>query len=93
MVRAFNPERKMIKNISIVVFDPVMPDVFYAAGTQYTRASFGVVRVTNAGQTWERLPLEGLSSRNVFDLAIDSSGAFLYAGTLNGTYRLKLGEG
>jgi photosystem II stability/assembly factor-like uncharacterized protein len=87
---AFNPGKLMLRNISAIVFDPVTPDIFYVAGTQWTRASFGVAKITNAGQNWQRLPLEGLAHRNVFDLAIDSSGTFLYAGTFDGTYRFKL---
>ena len=87
---ALNPKAYVGKNISAIAFDPVLPDVFYVAGTQYTRASVGVAKVAQAGQTWERLPLAGLSHRNVFDLAVDSKGEYLYAGTFNGTYRLKL---
>jgi len=87
---ASNPGARVLKNISAIVFDPVTPDTFYVAGTRHTRASVGVAKITNAGQNWQRLPLEGLSHRNVFDLAMDSSGEFLYAGTFDGTYRLKL---
>jgi photosystem II stability/assembly factor-like uncharacterized protein len=90
LATGFNPEEYVLRNISAIVFDPVRPDTFYVAGTQYRRASFGVAKITNAGQNWERLPLSGLSHRNVFDLAIDSVGEYLYAGTFNGTYRLKL---
>ena len=89
---AFNPGKYVLRNISAIVFDPVVPDTFYVAGTQYTRASFGVAKITNAGQNWQRLPLEGLAHRNIFDLAIDSSGTFLYAGTFDGTYRFRLRE-
>lgn len=87
---AFNPEQYILKNISAIVFDPVKLDTFYVAGTQYTRASFGVAKITNAGQNWERLPLAGLSHRNIFALVIDSLGEFLYAGTFDGIYRFKL---
>lgn len=87
---AFNPGQHMLKNVSAIVFDPVVPDTFYIGGTQYARASVGVAKITNSGQNWERLPLVGLDHRNIFDLAVDSSGTFLYAGTFNGTYRLKL---
>jgi photosystem II stability/assembly factor-like uncharacterized protein len=87
---AFNPNEYVLKNINVIVFDPIIPDTFYVAGRQVTRASFGVAKITNAGQNWERLPLAGLSHRNVFDLAIDSAGEFLYAGTFNGTCRFKL---
>lgn len=87
---ASNPGAYVLKNVNAIVFDPVIPDIFYVAGTQHTRASFGVAKITNAGQNWERLPLAGLSHRNVFDLAIDSSGEFLYAGTFDGTYRFRL---
>ncbi|HID07237.1 MAG TPA: hypothetical protein EYP10_08815 [Armatimonadetes bacterium] len=89
---ALNPKARILRNISAIVFDPVTPDVFYVAGTQYSRASFGVAKITNAAQNWQRLPLEGLAHRNIFDLAIDSSGTFLYAGTFDGTYRLRLRE-
>ena len=87
---AFNPGAQILRNISAIVFDPVTSDVFYVAGTQYSRASFGVAKITNAGQNWQRLPLEGLAHRNIFDLAIDSSGTFLYAATFDGTYRFRL---
>jgi photosystem II stability/assembly factor-like uncharacterized protein len=87
---ATNPAAYVLKNISAIVFDPVAPDAFYVAGTQWNRASFGVAKITHAGQNWQRLPLAGLSHRNIFDLAIDSSGTFLYAGTFDGTCRLKL---
>lgn len=90
---AFNPGVKMLRNIAAIVFDPIVPDTFYVSGRQYTRASSGVAKITNAGHTWQRLPLEGFTHRNVFDLAIDSTGEFLYAGTFNGTYRLRLKEG
>ena len=85
---ASNPSAYVLNNISAIVFDPVITDTFYVAGTQYTRASFGVARITNTGQNWQRLPLEGLSHRNVFDLAVDASGLYLYAGTFDGTFRL-----
>ncbi len=87
---AFNPGAQILRNISAIVFDPVTSDVFYVAGTQYSRASFGVAKITNAGQNWQRLPLEGLAHRNIFDLAIDSSGTFLYAATFDSTYRFRL---
>jgi photosystem II stability/assembly factor-like uncharacterized protein len=87
---AINPNARVLRNISAIVFDPIAGDTFYVGGTQYTRASFGVAKITDAGQKWERLPLEGLSHRNTFDLAIDARGEYLYAGTFDGTYRLKL---
>jgi len=87
---AFNPDQYVLNNVSVIVFDALAPDTFYVAGRQVTRAGFGVVRITNAGRDWERLPLAGLSHRNVFDLVIDSAGEFLYAGTLAGTFRLGL---
>jgi photosystem II stability/assembly factor-like uncharacterized protein len=90
---AFNLREQMSRNVLAIVFDPITPDVFYVAGTQLSRASVGVAKITGAGQTWERLSLAGLSHRNVFDLAIDSAGEFLYAGTLNGTFRLRLRSG
>lgn len=90
LAAAVNPNAPVLKNISAIVFDPLEPDTFYVGGTQYTRASFGVAKITSSGQKWQRLTLEGLSHRNVFDLAIDSTGTFLYAGTFDGIYRLKL---
>jgi photosystem II stability/assembly factor-like uncharacterized protein len=86
----FNPRARLLENINAIVFDPITPDVFYVGGTQHTRASFGVARITNADQEWQRVPLVGLSHRNVFDLAIDSSGKFLYAGTFDGTFSFPL---
>ncbi|MFZ5917455.1 MAG: WD40/YVTN/BNR-like repeat-containing protein [Chloroflexota bacterium] len=87
---ATNPNAYLLKNISAIVFDPTVPDTFYVAGTRWVRASFGVAKITHAGQQWQRLPLEGLSHRNIFDLAVDSQGEFLYAGTFNGTFRFNL---
>jgi photosystem II stability/assembly factor-like uncharacterized protein len=87
---AVNPNAEVLARVHAIAFDPVDPDVFYAGGHQRPRASFGVVKITNAGQNWERLPLDGMSHRNVFDLAIDSLGEYLYAGTNDGTLRLKL---
>jgi hypothetical protein len=49
-----------------------------------------VLKITAAGTRWERLALEGFSHRNVFDLDVDSSGAYLYAATNDGTFRFKL---
>jgi len=89
---ASNPNIHVLRNISAIVFDPITIDTFYIAGTRHTRASFGVAQITNAGQTWQRLPLEGLSHRNVFDLAIDASGEYLYAATFDGTFRLRLSD-
>jgi hypothetical protein len=89
---AINPRAPVLENVSAIVFDPIDPDTFYVAGIQYTRASFGVAKITHTGQNWQRLPLVGLNHRNVFDLAIDSSGSFLYAGTFDGTYRFRLRE-
>jgi hypothetical protein len=88
---AFNPNQQMRSDISAITFDPITPDTIYAGGRQLSRtASIGVVKISNKGQNWERLPLAGLTHRNVFDLAVDSSGEFLYAATNNGTYRFKL---
>ena len=89
---AFNPGARMRRNILAIVFDPITPDVFYVGGTQLSRCSVGVAKITGAGQTWERLPLTGLSHRNVFDLAIDASGEYLYAATFDGTFRLRLSD-
>ena len=87
---AFNTNRNMIRNILAIAFDPIEPNVFFVAGRQPGRASVGVARITNGGQNWERLPLAGLSQRSIFDLAIDSAGQYLYAGTYNGTYQFEL---
>jgi hypothetical protein len=80
----------MLKNISSIIFDPVEPDAFYVGSRQPNRAGFGVAKITNAGQNWDRLPLEGMTYRNVFDMAIDSKGQYLYIGTFNGTYMFNL---
>ncbi len=91
LATAFNPKAHVLKNISAIAFDPLWPDTFYIGGTQYTRASFGVAKITAAGQKWERLPLVGLAHRNINVLVVDSSGEFLYAGSASdGLYRLKL---
>jgi hypothetical protein len=82
----------LLHNVSAIAFDPVAADTFYIAGSRYSRASFGVAKITHAGHNWQRLPLEGLSHRNVYDLAIDASGEFLYAATFDGTFKLSLGE-
>ncbi|MCB0166219.1 MAG: hypothetical protein KDI79_18455, partial [Anaerolineae bacterium] len=85
-----NPAAKVLKNVSAIVFDPVAKDTFYIGGTRYTRASFGVAKITEAGQQWQHLPLNGLTHRNIFDLAVDTSGQYLYAGTFDGTFKMKL---
>jgi photosystem II stability/assembly factor-like uncharacterized protein len=87
---ALNPGARVLRNVSAIAFDPITPGVFYVGGTQHARASFGVAKITNSGQNWQRLLLEGLAHRNVFDLAIDAAGKFLYAGTFDGAYRLRL---
>jgi hypothetical protein len=87
---AFNPEARARSDIQAIAFDPTSSDRFYAGTSQRPRASYGVAQVTQAGQSWERLPLVGLAHRNVYDLAIDSRGEFLYAGTNDGTYCFKL---
>jgi hypothetical protein len=87
---AFNTNQEMLKNISSIIFDPVEPDAFYVGSRQPNRAGFGVAKITNAGQNWDRLPLEGMTYRNVFDMAIDSKGQYLYIGTFNGTYMFNL---
>lgn len=87
---AFNPHVHRLRNVSAIIFDPIAVDRFYIGGTRYNRASFGVAKITHAGQDWQRLPLEGLSHRNVFDFAMDSLGEFLYVGTFDGTFRFKL---
>jgi hypothetical protein len=87
---ANNPAAAIRRDITTIAFDPVQPDTIYAAGSQRPRASFGVVRITAAGTRWERLPLQGLSHRNIYDLAVDASGANLYAATNDGTFGLRL---
>ncbi len=87
---ALNPKAWVPNDISAVAFDQLISDTFYAGGSLRSRASFGVARITNAGQSWERLPLAGLTHRNISDLAVDSRGEFLYAGTNDGTFRFNL---
>jgi photosystem II stability/assembly factor-like uncharacterized protein len=87
---AINPQAQVIKNISEITYDPLDSDALYVAGTQYARAAFGVAKVTNQCRDWERLPLQGLSHRNVYDLVTDSQGEHLYAGTGDGTFGLRL---
>jgi hypothetical protein len=87
---ARNPNVEVQKNIVSIVFDPAVEDTFYVGANQSHRASVGVARITHAGRQWERLPLDGLTHRNVFALAIDAPGQFLYAGGHDGTYRFRL---
>jgi photosystem II stability/assembly factor-like uncharacterized protein len=87
---AYNPTARIRRDIRAIAFDPTSKDRLYVGGSQRPRASFGVAAVTHAGQNWERLSLAGLTHRNVYDLAIDARGEFLYAGTNDGTYRFKL---
>jgi hypothetical protein len=94
---AFNPAIRPVEDISAIEFDPLLDDTLYVGGTQRPRASFGVARVTieqnrASTSTWQRLPLDGLSHRNVYDLAIDAPGSYLYAGTNDGTFRFQLRE-
>lgn len=87
---AHNPNLEVQKNIVSIVFDPAVEDTFYVGAYQSHRASPGIARITHAGQKWERLPLDGLAHRNVFTLAIDGPGQYLYAGGHDGTYRFRL---
>jgi photosystem II stability/assembly factor-like uncharacterized protein len=71
--------------ISDIVFDPLLPDVIYAAGS-----SSGVFRSSDAGETWVKIN-DGLRTRAVVALAIASDGGTLYAATEGeGVYRLDL---
>jgi photosystem II stability/assembly factor-like uncharacterized protein len=78
------------RNISVITFAPQSEDTFYVAGRQGARASVGVARITLGGTHWERLPLAGLSHRNVYAMAIDAAEQFLYAGTNDGIFGLAL---
>jgi len=78
------------RDISAITFAPLSEDTFYVAGTQRPRAGLGVARITQAGTYWERLPLDGLSHRNVHVLAIDAQERYLYAGTHDGSFGLAL---
>jgi hypothetical protein len=87
---AINPSVAVRRDIRAIAFDPLHRDVFYVGGSQRPRASFGVARITAGATRWERLPLQGLSHRNIYDLTVDTSGANLYAATNDGTFRLRL---
>jgi hypothetical protein len=87
---AFNPRVKPRRDVSAIVFDPIVEDTFYIGCDLKPRAGFGVAKITNAGRSWERLPLAGLTHRNTFDVDIDSDGKVLYAGTFEGTFSLIL---
>jgi hypothetical protein len=84
------PDFRLRRDVSAIVFAPISEDTFYVAGTMRPRASVGVARITLGGTHWERLPLEGLTHRNVYALAIDSAEQILYAGTHDGTFGLAL---
>ncbi|MEM7031751.1 MAG: hypothetical protein AAF629_19510 [Chloroflexota bacterium] len=86
----FNPDQKMVRRVTVAVFDPIAPDTFYIGSRQISRSGFGVAKITNNGQSWQRLPLAGLDHRNVYSFAVDSGGEYLYAGTFNGAYRFQL---
>jgi hypothetical protein len=90
LATAYASDAKLRHNASVVVFAPVSEDTFYVAGTQRPHASVGVARVTQAGTRWQRLPLEGLTHRNVYALALSSSEQFIYVGTHDGTFGLAL---
>jgi hypothetical protein len=49
-----------------------------------------VARITLGSTQWERLPLAGLSHRNVYAMAIDDSERYLYVGTNDGIFGLAL---
>ena len=87
---AFNPNVSSRRHVSAVVFDPQARDTFYVGTSLRPRAGCGIARLTNSAQNWEQLPLEGLTHRNIYALAIDSAGEYLYAGTNDGTFRLQL---
>jgi len=67
--------------------DPVRPEIVYA-GT----ATAGVQRSLDHGLHWTPLN-SGLMNRDVFSLAIDASGLFLYAGTADGVFGLEVASG
>jgi hypothetical protein len=87
---ALNPNVHLRRDVSAIVFDPLVQDTFYVGTSLRPRAGFGIIKLTNGAQSWERLPLEGLTHRNTYDLAIDSAGKYIYAGTNDGTFRLQL---
>jgi hypothetical protein len=90
LATAHDPDAVPRRDISVIVFSPIDADTFYVAGTQRPRASVGVARITQEGTRWERLPLAGLTHRNVTAMAIDSSEQYLYVGTHDGTFGLAL---
>ena len=87
---ALNPNVHWRRHISAIVFDPLAKDTFYAGTSLRPRTGFGIIKLTHSAQSWERLPLAGLTHRNTYDLTIDSAGEYLYAGTNDGTFRLRL---
>jgi photosystem II stability/assembly factor-like uncharacterized protein len=87
---AHAPDFRPRRDISVIVFAPLSEDTLYVAGSQRPRASVGVARITHAGTDWQRLPLTGLTNRNVYALAIDALERSLYAGTDDGTFGLAL---
>jgi hypothetical protein len=87
---AHDPGQVLRRNISVIAFALQSEDTFYVAGHQGARASVGVARITLGGTHWERLPLAGLSHRNVYAMAIDAAEQFLYAGTNDGVFGLAL---
>jgi hypothetical protein len=90
LATAHAPGLKLRRDISAVAFAPLSEDTFYIAGTQRPRAGIGVARITQAGTHWERLPLQGLTHRNVHALTIDARERYLYAGTHDGSFGLAL---
>jgi hypothetical protein len=87
---AYAPDATLRRNISVIAFAPQSTDTFFVAGHQRPHAGVGVARITQSGTRWQRLPLEGLTHRNVYALAIDTTEQFLYAGTNDGTFGLAL---
>ena len=90
LATAHDPDAVPRRDIAVIVFSPIDGDTFYVAGTQRPLASVGVARITQAGTRWERLPLAGLTHRNVTAMAIDSDEQYLYVGTHDGTFGLAL---
>jgi photosystem II stability/assembly factor-like uncharacterized protein len=62
--------------VHALAFDPTDPMTLYA-GT----GGGGVRKSADGGRTWARLPSTGLADPYILSLAIDATGATLYAGT------------
>jgi hypothetical protein len=69
-------------SLSSLAIDPGHPNILYAGSFDQ-----GVFRSVDAGVTWDRMN-SGLSNPTIYALAMDPSGARLFAGTAAGVFEI-----